>query len=351
MLLLMLLLMLILHVFQPAPFSTSTMSVTLSNGVAMPLVGLGTWQAPPGEVGSAVSAALAAGYRHIDCAACYGNEAEVGAALAAAFAGGLKREDVFVTGKLWNSEHAAEHVEGACKQSLTDLQLEYLDLYIAHWPQQFEKVEGTTRGFPRNEDQSMRYADVPHGVTWGAMEKLVDAGLVKSIGLSNFNAVQVAAVHGGARIKPVCNQVESHPYFSQEPLIAACDALGVKVTAYSPLSSGQSVEGVTIFENAKLKEIGAKHGESAAVVAIAFQVCRGIPTFPKSIKAERIAANLAAGGLKLDEADMAAISALNGDARGGWGGPQVERGGNMEPRDLLHKDYPWNANGTEKTSL
>ena len=183
------------------------------------------------------------------------------------------------------------------------------------------------------------------------MEKLVDAGLVRAIGLSNFNAVQVAAVHASARIKPVCNQCESHPCLTQEPLIAACDALRVKLTAYSPLGNGQSMGGVTIFENPTLKEIGARLGASAAAVAIAFQTTRRIPTFPKSVTPERIAANLAAGSITLAAADMAAIGAMNCNRRGSWGGPKVERGDVMEPRDFLHPDYPWNSDGTEKTTL
>ena len=116
--------------------------LTVDSVQTMPSIGFGTYQAPKGEVGAAVSAALASGYRHIDCAAIYGNEAEVGDALASAMAGGLQRQDLFVTSKLWNSEHAPEHVRPACLQSLADLKLDHLDLYIIHWPQQMEKVEG-----------------------------------------------------------------------------------------------------------------------------------------------------------------------------------------------------------------
>lgn len=327
------------------------MSVKLSNGHDMPLLGLGTWQAEKGVVGEAVAAALDAGYKHVDCAAIYGNEIEVGNALAAAFKKGLDRKKIFITSKLWNSEHAPEHVEAACKKTLADLQLDYLDLYIIHWPQQFEKTEGSTASFPRNEDGSIRYANVPHIDTWSAMEKLVDAGLVKAIGVSNFNAVQVKDLCGRARIPPVCNQVESHPFFTQEALIKANAELGVKVTAYSPLGSGSTLAGGSVIDSPILKQIGEKHGKSSAQVAIAYQVVRGVPTFPKSVTASRIIENLAAGDLKLDEADMAAIGDLNQNVRGSWGGPKVERNGVAEPRDFLHKDYPWSADGSEKTEL
>ena len=146
-------------------------TLTLSSGGAMPLVGLGTWQAPPGEVGAAVKVALESGYKHIDCAACYGNEAEIGAVFAEMFAGPTKREDIFITSKLWNSEHAPADVKSAVLKTLADLQVEYLDLYLIHWPQNFEKTQGTTCSFPRNEDGSIRYdLDTKSEETWAAME-------------------------------------------------------------------------------------------------------------------------------------------------------------------------------------
>ena len=133
----------------------------LNTGATMPLVGLGTWQSKPGEVQGAVKAALDAGYIHVDCAACYGNEKEVGEVFKAAFGeGGMDRSKVFVTGKLWNSEHAPKDVEPACRMTLADLELDYLDLYLIHWPQAFEKTEENkdiNRSFPKNEDGSMKY--------------------------------------------------------------------------------------------------------------------------------------------------------------------------------------------------
>ena len=203
---------------QRARLSASAMgtrTVRLSNGASMPLLGLGTWQAPKGEVGAAVAAALKVGYRHIDCAAIYGNEKEVGVALAAALGSGMRRKDVFVTSKLWNSEHAPEHVRAACVQTLADLQLEYLDLYIIHWPQQMAKTAGSTAAIPKDADGNVKYAYVPLLETWRALEALVDEGLVKAIGVSNFNAKQLGAICSSARIPPACNQVECHPYFAQ----------------------------------------------------------------------------------------------------------------------------------------
>jgi alcohol dehydrogenase (NADP+) len=223
-----------------------TRSVTLSSGQQMPLLGLGTWQAPKGEVGAAVTTALAAGYRHIDCAAIYGNEGEVGEALAAAFAGGLARKDVFVTSKLWNSEKAPADVKPALLKTLADLKLGYLDLYLIHWPQQFGKTAGVINTVPRNEDNSVKYAAVPILDTWRALEALVEEGLVRALGVSNFNAAQVNALCDAAKVQPVCNQVESHPFFAQAPLLAACRTRGVALSAYSPLGSGASVDGHSV---------------------------------------------------------------------------------------------------------
>jgi alcohol dehydrogenase (NADP+) len=333
---------------------TSQLSKKLSSGQDMPLIGLGTWQAPPGEVGAAVGAAIKAGYRHIDCAAIYGNEAEVGTEFAAAFKAGIvKRSELFVTSKLWNSEHAPEHVRQAVQNTLRSLQLEYLDLYLIHWPQQFEHTEDKINQIPRNEDGSVRYAHVPLINTWRAMEALVEEGLVRGIGVSNFNSKQLAALSEQAKIAPACNQVESHPFFAQEPLLQACQSLGVTMTAYSPLGNGATIDGHTVHAHPELARIGAKHGVySASQVAIAYQVKRGVPTFPKSVKEARIVQNLAAGALAalLDDEDMTALRSLDASHRVGYGGPRVEREGRTEPRDLLHPDYPWNADGSERSS-
>ena len=157
-------------------------SLKLNSGYDMPIIGLGTWQAPKGEVGAAVRTALENGYRHIDCAACYGNEAEIGAVFEEAFAAGtVKREELFVTSKLWNSEHAPKDVKPALEKTLKDLRLDYVDMYLIHWPQNFAKEAEGNCSFPRNEDGSMRYeTETTSEQTWAAMEALVDAKLVRS---------------------------------------------------------------------------------------------------------------------------------------------------------------------------
>eukprot|EP01062_Namystynia_karyoxenos_P010321 TRINITY_DN13655_c0_g1_i1.p1 TRINITY_DN13655_c0_g1~~TRINITY_DN13655_c0_g1_i1.p1 ORF type:complete len:351 (+),score=106.68 TRINITY_DN13655_c0_g1_i1:72-1055(+) len=313
-----------------------------TSGQTVPRIGLGTWKSDPGQVGVAVRAALEIGYRHIDCAAVYGNEQEIGAVLKDAISSGMvKREELFVTSKLWNSEHRPENVEPALRQTLADLQLDYLDLYLVHWPQAFEKVPGTHIGFPRNPDQSIKY-DLEAGVEpcWRALEKCVDAGLVRALGVSNFNAAQLKDLVQCARVKPVMLQCESHPYFSNERLFSLARSLGLQCTAYSPLGSGSEVGGVGVPSNPVLVKIGEKHGKSAAQVACAWQLQRGNAVIPKSVTKERIAQNFDIV-FTLSEEDMAAIAALDCNARAGWGGPLVERGGQMRPRDELHPLYPF----------
>lgn len=173
---------------------------TLRNGAKMPIVGLGTWKSKPGEVAAAIKEAVDAGYRHIDCAQIYGNEKEIGGCLKELFdSGKVKREDLFITSKLWNTFHAAQDVRPALQKTLDDLQLSYLDLYLIHWPHGFERGDLL---FPKNPDGTMRYSDTHYLESWGAMEKAVDDGLVRNIGLSNFNSRQVNEVSASASTVP-----------------------------------------------------------------------------------------------------------------------------------------------------
>ena len=163
----------------------------LFTGAEMPLLGLGTWKSKPKRVGAAVKAGIEAGYRHVDCAAIYGNEKEIGSALKEVFGSVCKREDVFIVSKLWNTKHDPRDVRPACEETLRDLQLEYLDLYLIHYPVGYERGEEM---IPKNPDSSIKYGYIPLADTWKAMEELVDAGLVKHIGLSNFNSKQIDSV-------------------------------------------------------------------------------------------------------------------------------------------------------------
>ncbi|KAG0721132.1 1,5-anhydro-D-fructose reductase [Chionoecetes opilio] len=192
-------------------------------------------QSKPGEVTQAVKDAISCGYRHIDCALVYGNECEVGAAIKAKLEDGtVKREDLFITSKCWNTFHSKELVLPTLKESLGNLGLQYLDLYLIHWPMGYK--EGVGR-FPSDSNGKTIYSEVDYLETWLAMEEAFRSGLVKSIGVSNFNKKQIERVLKEGTIKPVTNQIECHPYLNQKKMVDFCRAKEICVTAYSPLGS------------------------------------------------------------------------------------------------------------------
>ncbi|KAL6616375.1 hypothetical protein ACP70R_038645 [Stipagrostis hirtigluma subsp. patula] len=242
------------------------MHFVLSTGAKMPSVGLGTWQSAPGAVGDAVYAAVKAGYRHVDCARDYGNEKEVGLALKKLFEEGVvKRQDLFITSKLWCDHHAAEDVPEALNQSLDDLQLDYLDLYLIHWP--FGLKKGTSLFNPEN----YVLPDIPS--TWGAMEKLYDAGKARAIGVSNFSSKKLSDLLAVARVPPVVNQVECHPGWQQTKLHSFCQSSGVHLTAYSPLgSSGTAWVNSNVLEEPVIVSVAETLGKTPAQVALRWNI-------------------------------------------------------------------------------
>jgi alcohol dehydrogenase (NADP+) len=276
---------------------------------AMPALGLGTWKAAPGEVGSAVSTALQLGYRHIDCAAIYGNEAEIGAALQGTLrSGGLEREQLWITSKLWNDSHAPEHVRPALERTLADLQLANLDLYLMHWP----VAHRFGVAMPGSAAELIPLEQLPLASTWAAMEELVDTGLVRQIGVSNFSAAKLAALLPHCRIRPAVNQVERHPWLQQNALLAFCREQGIAVTAYSPLGSPASGGPAPLLHDPVITAIAAAHGASAAQVLIAWGIACGTTVIPKSVRPERLAANLqAATALQLSPAELEQIAGLD----------------------------------------
>lgn len=289
-------------------------SIKFSNGDFMPIVGLGTWKSKPGEVYDAVLWAIEAGYRHIDCAAIYDNEKEVGNALKKAFNDGLvKREDVFVTSKLWNSNHRLEDVQLALKKTLKDLKLDYLDLYLIHWPISFKRGVG----FAQTREEFYTYSDVPLIQTWEGMQDCKNKGLSKHIGVSNFNISKLEEIiHHGQQI-PEMNQVEMHPFLPQNKLVAYCKSKGINMTAYSPLGSGDRSASIkksdepSLFENQIILKLAEKHQVSAAQILIAFSIHRDIVVIPKSVNKERIKQNLASAEIHLKEEDMEALSQID----------------------------------------
>ncbi|KAL5456880.1 hypothetical protein EMCRGX_G034106 [Ephydatia muelleri] len=290
-------------------------SVKMNTGVTIPAFGLGTWQSKPGEVGAAVEVALKAGYRHIDCAHIYGNEAEIGETLQKCFREGVvKREEVFVTSKLWSHDHSPEHVEPAYRLTLKNLQLEYLDLYLVHNPFAFRKASEKEW----DDENKLGYDELRMSRTWQAMEGLVEKGLVKAIGISNFTITKTENLLKTAKIVPAVNQVECHPYFQQPKLKAYCDSKGVVFEAYSPLGSPASFEAgevPNILEDLTLKDLAMKHHATIAQICIAFQLHRGLVVIPKSVNPDRIRENLKATEVKLDTEDLQRLKALDKNLR------------------------------------
>jgi len=267
---------------------SSGRSFKLNTGYEIPAVGLGTWQSKPNEVAKAVEYALKNGYRHIDAAATYDNEEEVGAGIKAS---GVPRSEIFLTSKLWNTHHKAADVAEAVEESLADLQTDYLDLYLIHWPVAFEKPTKKKDRSPIDpKDGGVHVIDVPVKETWQAMEKLVEAGKIRSIGVSNFTKERTQEVLSFAKIKPAVNQIEAHPYLQQPDLLQWCKDQGIVVTAYSP--SGNNIYGLPkAMDDPVVVEVAKQLGKTPAQVLIQWAVQRGTVVLPKSVTASRISKN------------------------------------------------------------
>ena len=293
-------------------------SVSFASGDHMPLLGLGTWKSDPDQVGSAVREAIRQGYRHLDCASIYGNEREIGAAIGEAIANGeVTREELWITSKLWCNSHGRENVEPALRRTLADLGLDWLDLYLIHWPVAIEPAVG----FPTSASEVLPPSAERLRATWEGMEAALDAGLTRHIGVSNFSIrkLQVLLQHG--RIRPEVNQVELHPLLQQPDLVAFCRAEGIHLTAYSPLGSGdrpaqlKAADEPVLLDHPVIAAIAAEHGCSAAQVLLAWHLCRGISTIPKSVSPVRLRENLAAAAIELTPTDLDRLAALDRGVR------------------------------------
>ncbi len=263
-----------------------TTTVTLHDAVEMPQLGLGVFKSEPGpEVESAVTEALELGYRHIDTAEIYKNEEGVGRAVAAS---GIDRGEIFITTKVWNSDQGYDSTLAAVDASLGRLGMEYVDLYLVHWP----KPEHT------------------HD-TWRAMEQLQMDGKARAIGVSNFLVHHLDQLAERASVMPSINQIEFHPHLQSPELVAYCDARGIVVEAWSPLKHGQ------IIDDLELKTIADAHGVSVAQVALRWMLQRGIVTIPKSVTPARIAQNADLYGFVLSDGEVAAIDAMDRNERVG----------------------------------
>lgn len=255
--------------------------IELSDGAAIPQLGLGVWQTPNDEAASVVGAALKTGYRHVDTAAAYQNEKGVGEGL---LASGLARDEVFITTKVWNESQGYDNALRAIEGSLKRLQLDQIDLCLIHWP-------APNRGL---------YLD-----TWRALIKAKELGQVRSIGVSNFEVEHLDRIIGETGVTPVLNQIELHPRFQQTALRTAHAERGIKTESWSPLGQGQ------LLSDPAIAALAAKHGRTAAQVIIRWHLDSGLIVIPKSVTPSRIAENFDVFGFKLDAEDMAVIAGLD----------------------------------------
>ena len=302
--------------------------MSLADGSTIPSVGLGLWKIDKGQTANVVESAIGMGYRHLDAACDYGNEAEAGEGIQRALATGVcQREDLWVTSKLWNTYHAKAHVRMAVERSLADLKLDYLDLYLVHFPiaQRFVPFDHRypPEWFfdPAAPSPRIETAPVPIAETWGAMESLVTAGLVKRIGVCNFGCSLLRDLLSYASIRPSVLQVESHPYLTQEKLLRYCQSEKIGYTAFSPLgaqsyfSLGMAEESESLLNHSLIHEVAAGQRRSPAQVLLRWGIQRGTAVVPKSANQQRLAENLKVFDFELTEAEMRSISGLNRNRR------------------------------------
>lgn len=281
-------------------------TITLNDGNKIPQIGLGTWLSKPGEVANAVEVAIKAGYRHLDLAKIYQNQPEVGSALKKVIPSVVKRSELFITSKLWNNAHRAENVAAAYQETLDELGLEYLDLYLIHWPVAF--VPGTEL-VPKTQDGKQAVLDQQVSIveTWKAMIQLQKSGKVKSIGVSNFTIDHLEAIINATGVVPAVNQIEAHPLLPQDDLVAYAAKKNIHLTAYSPL--GNNLSGKTkIVDYPQVSQVAKKYNADPAQVLIAWGVKRGYSVIPKSVTESRIKSNF--DQLDLQDQDYQTVTSL-----------------------------------------
>jgi alcohol dehydrogenase (NADP+) len=331
----------------PAPDGLDPASIPqrkLYTGATMPAIGLGTFgsdHVSADEIAAAVEGAISVGYRHLDCASVYGNEDRIGATLRKLFAGGLRREEMWIVSKLWNDKHAEADVVPSCRKSLADLQLEYLDMYLVHWP--FPNFHPPGCSVESRSPDSKPYIHESFMKTWRQMEKLVDLGLVRHIGTSNMTIPKLKLLLRDARIKPAINEMELHPHFQQPER-----AQGIQPVGYSPIGSparperDRTPEDTVDIEDPVIVAIAKRLGVHPAVVCVKWAVQRGQTPIPLSTKRRNYLANLAAtASAPLTDAEMQAIAGIDKNCR-------LIKGQVFLWRDNQHWEDLWDLDGEIK---
>lgn len=295
----------------------------LSNGARMPAIGLGTFgsdHAPAAAVAEAVVGAAAVGYRHFDCAAVYGNQVEIGVALQRLMAGGIARSELWITSKLWNDRHHEADVIPACRQTLAELQLDYLDLYLVHWP--FPNWHPPGCDVTSRSEGARPYLHENYMRTWRQLERLVELGLVRAIGTSNMTIPKLELLLRDASIRPVVNQLELHPHFQQPELFEYLRAHDIQPVGFCPLGSpdrperDRTPDDTNPLEDPVILEIAARRGVHPAWVCIRWAVQRGQVPIPFSTKRRNYLVNLqAAAAPPLTAAEMEAIRGIDRNCR------------------------------------
>lgn len=273
-------------------FKSVTDTYRLSNGIEIPCVGFGTWQTPDGDVAyNSVKAALEYGYRHIDTATAYGNEESVGRAINDFLKeSGVKREELFITTKLWNRHHSYELAKGGIEESLRKLGLDYIDLYLVHWP---------------NPAAFRDHWQKANADSWRAMEEAVEEGKIRALGISNFRRHHIEELFKTAKIRPVVNQIKLCPGICQDELVEYCQKNGMLIEAYSPMGTGG------VLKDAFMQSLAEKYGHSVAQICIRYSLQRGYLPLPKSVTPSRIKDNMNSFCFTIDDEDIERIANLS----------------------------------------